>query len=159
MKRSATRRPHVKERWPSIFRSLQADARDYPGGLPALAEQLGRAYGSLRNAVGPTNHDSEPTLELYHEILEATGGPRCIPATARLGDQTALPLVAHEEGSCAETVAQFLEFVGRAGAVQAGVVEAVADGRLCSAERTELADLLDDLLRATLSLRAIVRGR
>lgn len=159
MKRSVARRAHVKERYPSVFRSLQADARDYPGGLPALADQLGRSYGSLRNALGPTNHDSEPTLELFLEILEATGGARSIPATARLGDQTALPFVAHEEGSCAEAVRQFLEFVGHAGAVQAGVVEAVADGRLCSAERTELADLLDDLLRATLSLRAIVRGR
>lgn len=159
MKHSNRQRQHVKQRFPAIFRSLQADARDYHGGLPALADQLGRAYGGMKNALCPTNCDSEPTAELIFDVIEATGGHRTVTAIARLGGMTALPLCEMSHGEPADVCAAFLDVARRAGAVSARTVEALADNRLTSAERDEVANLLDDLIGAAVQMRALVRGR
>ncbi|WP_341649964.1 phage regulatory CII family protein [Thauera humireducens] len=159
MKHSNKPRKHVKERFQAVFRSLQADAREYPGGLPALSDQLGRAYGGMKNALCPTNYDSEPTAELIFDVIEACGGHRTVTAIARLGDMTALPMCQMSHGEPADVCNAFLDVARRAGAVSARTVEALADDRLTSAERDEVANLLDDLIGAAVQMRALVRGR
>lgn len=159
MKHAKSINLHVKSRFPAVFRALQADARDYPGGLPAVAEQLGRNYGSLRNAISPTNPNNEPTAELIFELIEACGAHRTVTAIARLGDMTAIPMCDASGGEPADVGNAFMEVVQRAGAVNARTVEALADGRLSSSERDEVADLLDNLISAAVQMRAVVRGR
>lgn len=159
MKRSSTPALHVKQKRAAIFRALQADARDYAGGLPALAQQLGRNYASMRNALNPTNLDSEPTFELVLDVIESTGGARTVPAVAWVGDQTALPAPGLDEGTCEEVTAAFMKLVGKAGKLKVATVQAMADGRICTAERDDLADLLDKLIASGVAMRALLRGR
>ena len=159
MKHSKQPRPHVKQRFPAVFRALQADARDYPGGLPALSDQLGRAYGGVKNALCPTNYDAEPTAELIFDVIEAGGGQRTVTAIARLGDMTALPMCDLGHGEPADVGNAFMGVVRRAGAVNQRTVEALSDNKLTSMERDEVANLLDDLIGAAVQMRALVRGR
>lgn len=159
MKHSNSPREHVKRRFPSVFRALQADARDYHGGIHALADQLGRAYGGMKNALCPTNYDAEPTAELILDVIESGGGARTVTAIARLGCMTALPVFDITSGEPADVCNAFLDVARRAGAVSTKTVEALADDRLTNTERDEIANMLDDLIGAAVQMRALTRGR
>lgn len=158
MKRSIADRKHPKERFRAFYMSLQSDARSYPGGLPELAHQLGRNYGPLRNALGPTNQDAEPTMELVLEIIEATGGQQSAQAIARLAGMTALPIPHAGHGEATEVMSGFMSVVKEAGRLDMHTAEALEDGRLTAVERQAIAASLDALITAAVEMRAMVRG-
>lgn len=149
---------HLKEAHPGVVLALQADARNHPGGLPAIAEITGRNYGTLRNMLCPTFMQQEPPLSLVIDVIELTGGRRTVPAIAQTGNQTALPLVMAGEGTPDEVARAFLDVVGRAGKLEGRTVEALADRLLVTRERVEMVELADDMIRAALQFRALASG-
>lgn len=143
MKHSSNEQAHVKQRFRAVALAIQADARNYHGGLPDLADQLNRNYGSLRNALCPTTYNAEPTLSLLLETIEATGGDRTIAAIARIGGKR---VVAADQDDTDDSPDSMLrKLTSKSGHLLSGFAEALEDGRLDSSEKAKLADDLDVL--------------
>lgn len=141
MKHSLNEQAHVKQRFRPVALAIQADARAYHGGIPDLADQLGRNYGSLRNALCPTTYNAEPTLSVLLETIEATGGDRTIAAIARLGGKRVVDADCDHSDDSPDSMLRKL--TSKSGHLLSAFAEALEDGRLDSSEKARLADDLD----------------
>jgi len=148
----------IKERHAGLFRALQADARDYPGGVSELADQTGYNYHTLRNGLCPTAHGQVPAFELVVDVIENTGAPRTLQYLARLGGQTVMPAVDVGDGSLASVSMTFLAAVHSVGVANATAAEALADNVLTRAERVKMADDLEPAIADLIRMRDQLRG-
>ncbi len=144
MKRSFVPGSHIKVRHSAVVLALQQDARRYGGGLPELADQLGRNYGTLKNALCPTNYNSEPTAELLLDVIETTGGAQTIAAIARLGGMRAVA-VPDNDVLPASKPELLRHLTATSGRCLAEFAEALGDGVVDADERARLVALLEQL--------------
>jgi len=154
---SLTTKRHVKERFRPVFTALSSEAKHFPGGIAELARATGRNGIVLANKLNPNQLDAQPTAEDLLELIETIGARRTVNSIARLAGQVAVDVVEAAQ-SPREVMAAFMRVVKDAGALNERTVEAMEDGRLDPAERCDIGSLLDELIAASVEMRALVRG-
>ena len=152
-----TQAEHPKTRFRAVFVSLHGDAKRYPGGVTALAHELGMNPAVLADKLSPNIFDKVPTVRELLEVFERTHSVPTANALALLLDRTTVPVaVAHQAPR--DVAMSFLSLVKQAGAATSMGADALVDGALDADERAALGPLLDDLISAAVSFRALVRG-
>lgn len=80
------RRP-IKQAHRALFLALQADAKEYPGGVRAIAETMGMNGNTLANGINPDHEAPPPSFSVILEIVVVAQAKRAIFALAHLVGQ------------------------------------------------------------------------
>lgn len=147
----------IKNKHRSLFLAMQADAKDFPGGIRGVAEFMGRNGNTLGNQLNPDHEAAPPSLDVLVELMKLTKGKRTAFALAQLVDQVTMD-VQFDHRSPAESVQMFMALVHEAGDVLGKGSEFAADLRFDAQERKALEPLLMKLLQATVELLHSLRG-
>lgn len=141
----------------SLFLAMQADAKDFPGGIRALADSMGRNASTLGNSLNPDHDNAPPSLEVLVELIKVTPGKRTVFALAQLVDQVTMDIkIDHQHPS--ESVRLFFRLLHEASEVFSKGSEFADDFRFSGDERRELEPLLMGLLKATAEVLVSMRG-
>jgi hypothetical protein len=141
--------------------ALYTVARKYPGGLDALARDLGMSVNVLRNKLAPTISSHYPSFEEVSLIVErchAAGVPDAhLPLHALLVRHGMAAFVVPQpetarQDDLSQTVCRVMSEVG---AVAEAVSSALIDGRVSEAE----ADLIERKFHSALSALGAWRAR
>jgi hypothetical protein len=140
-----------------LFLALHADAKTYPGGITALADEFGCNRNTLASQLNPDSEQKPPAFSSVLEILIRTGGRRSIYALCRLVDKVPMDMVVQHR-SPQEAIGLFLKLVAAASRALEQGSNAASDGHFSSMERKGLELLLLELMRATGELLNATRG-
>jgi hypothetical protein len=141
--------------------ALYTVARKYPGGLEALARELGMSVNVLRNKLAPTIASHYPSFEEVSQIVEhchQAGVPDAhLPLHALLVRHgMAAFLVPQPETARQDDLSQTVcRVMSEVGAVAEAVSSALIDGKVTSAE----ADLIERKFQSALSALGAWRAR
>lgn len=140
-----------------FFLGLQADAKDYPGGIRALAESIGINPTTLANCLNPDHDAQPPSLAVLLEIVKAAQARRAVFSICQMVGQVPMDFEL-ENRSPAESVRLFLSLMHTVGDLLGAGSEAAKDGRFDAEERQMLEPLLLGLMKAAGELLQSVRG-
>ena len=141
--------------------ALYTVARKYPGGLDALARELGMSVNVLRNKLAPTIASHYPSFEEVSQIVEhchqAGVADAHLPLHALLVRHGMAAFVVPQpetarQDDLSQTVCRVMSEVG---AVAEAVSSALIDGKVTSAE----ADLIERKFQSALSALGAWRAR
>jgi len=141
--------------------ALYTVARKYPGGLEALARELGMSVNVLRNKLAPTIASHYPSFEEVSQIVEhchqAGVADAHLPLHALLVRHGMAAFVVPQpetarQDDLSQTVCRVMSEVG---AVAEAVSSALIDGKVTSAE----ADLIERKFQSALSALGAWRAR
>ena len=146
----------IKQTNRALFLAMQADAKDFPGGIRAVADYMGRNSNTLGNQLNPEHEAAPPSLEVFVELVKLCHGRRSAFAIAQLVDQVTmdLPTAQHDQTA---SVPLFMSLVHEASEVFSKGSEFAKDLRFDSLERKALEPLLMQLLKVTAELLKTVR--
>lgn len=150
------RRP-IKQAHRALFLALQADAKEYPGGVRAIAETMGMNGNTLANGINPDHEAPPPSFSVILEIVVVAQAKRAIFALAHLVGQVPMDFEL-EERPPAEAVRLFLSLVASASSLFGAGSKAAKDGRFDADERRQLEPLLLGLMKASGELLQAIRG-
>lgn len=141
----------------SFFLSLQADAKEYPGGIRALAEMIGVNPTTLANGLNPDSETQPPSFAVILEIIKIAQAKRAIFSLAQMVGQVPIDFIV-EHRSASESVKLFMGLMHTVGGVIGDGSSYASDGRFDSEERKSLELLLHALLKSTCELLNSLRG-
>lgn len=147
----------TKQTHRALFLALQADAKEFPGGVRAIAEAMGMNGNTLANGINPDHEAPPPSFSAILEILVLAQAKRTIFALAQLVGQVPMDFEL-EQRSPAEAVRLFLTLMHTVGDVLGKGSEAAKDGRFDADERRALEPLLLALMKASGELLQSIRG-
>ena len=150
------RRP-IKQAHRALFLALQADAKEYPGGVRAIAETMGMNSNTLANGINPDHEAPPPSFSVILEIVVVAQAKRAIFALAHLVGQVPMDFEL-EARPPAEAVKLFLPLVKASSELFGAGSEAAMDGRFDGDERRTLEPLLLALMKASGELLQAIRG-
>lgn len=150
------RRP-IKQAHRALFLALQADAKEYPGGVRAIAETMGMNGNTLANGINPDHEAPPPSFSVILEIVVVAQAKRAIFALAHLVGQVPMDFEL-EARPPAEAVKLFLSLVKASSELFSTGSEAAMDGRFDADERRALEPLLLALMKASGELLQAIRG-
>jgi len=150
------RRP-IKQVHRALFLALQADAKEYPGGVRGIAETLGMNGNTLSNGINPDHESPPPSFSVILEIVMLAQARRTVFALAHMVGQVPMDFEL-EPRDPAVAVHLFLSLVSSASNLFGVGSEAAKDGRFDAAERRALEPMLLGLMKATGELLQAVRG-
>lgn len=148
---------HPKDRFRSVFVALHGDAKRHPGGVTAMAQEMGVNPQVLADKLNPNIGEKVPTVRELLEVFERSGSVATGNALALLIDRTTVP-VGDAHASPREVVQAFMGLTRRASDALAHGAEALENGRLDADERAELEPLVDELVSAAVAFRAFLRS-
>lgn len=140
-----------------FFLALQADGKDYPGGIRALAESIGINPTTLANCLNPDHDAQPPSLAVLLEIIKAAQARRAVFALCQMVGQVPMDFEL-EHRSQAESVRLFLTLMHTVGDVLGKGSDAAKDGRFDADERQMIEPLLLGLMKAAGELLQSFRG-
>ena len=142
-----------KEVHRSLFLALQADAKEFPGGISGIAKSIGMNGKTLANGLNPDHEAPPPSFSVILEIIVLTQAKRSVFAIAQLVNQVTMDLDEPSD-SCSEEkqIELFLTLVSSASKVMGDGSEFAKDKNFNASERRELAPLLLSLMQITASL-------
>jgi hypothetical protein len=146
-----------KQKNRALFLAMQADAKDFPGGIRAVAEFMGRNGNTLGNQFNPDHEAAPPSLEVFVELIKLTHGTRSAFAIAQLVDQVLMD-VSTDDRNPAEAVQMFMRLVHEASELFAKGSEFARDLHFDANERKKLEPLLMALIKAAVELLKTTRG-
>lgn len=141
----------------ALFLALQADAKEYPGGIRALADIMAMNGSTLANGLNPDHEAPPPSFGVLLEIVVLAQARRTVFALAQLVGQVPMDFDM-EQRSPAEAVRLFLSLVSSASEVFGKGSEAAKDGRFDAGERRALEPLLLGLMQSSAELLQSIRG-
>jgi len=147
----------TKDAHRALFLALQADAKEFPGGIRAIAEAMGMNGNTLSNGINPDHEAPPPSFAAILEVIVLSQAKRGVFALAQLVGQVPMDFEL-EQKSPAESVRLFLSLIGTASDLLGKGSEAAKDGRFDANERLMLEPLLLALMKATGELLQAVRG-
>lgn len=150
-------RREIKRTQRALFLCLQADAKEFPGGIAAIAQSLGMNGNTLANGLNPDHDAPPPSFSVVLEIIMLAQARRTVFALAQLVGQMTVDFEL-ESRSPAEAVAMFLSVVTAASQLLGTGSEAAKDGRFCAEERRALEPLLLNLMKTAGELLQSIRG-
>lgn len=148
---------HPKTRFRPVFVALHCDAKRYPGGVTALANELGMNPSVLADKLNPNIFDKVPTARELLEVFERTRSVPTANALALLIDRTTVR-IGDADASPREVVQAFMALTRRASEAMAQGAEALEDGRIDPDERAVLEPMVDELICTAVAFRAFLRG-
>lgn len=147
----------TKEIHRALFLALQADAKEFPGGIRALADAMGMNGNTLSNGINPDHDAPPPSFAAILEIITLAQAKRAMFALAQLVGQVPLDMEL-EDQSPAEAVRLFLSLISTASELFGKGTEAAKDFHFNAAERQMLEPLLLSLMQAAGQVLKAVRG-
>lgn len=141
----------------AFFLGLQADAKEFPGGIRALAEMIGVNGNTMSNGLNPDHDAPPPSLSVIVEVIKLAQAKRSVFALAQMCGQVPIDIDI-DQVHRVEAVAMFLALINKASGVLGTGSEFASDGRFDALERRELEPLLFSLLKATAELLHAIRG-
>lgn len=147
----------TKQTHRALFLALQADAKEFPGGIRAIAEAMGMNGNTLSNGLNPDHEAPPPSFAAILEIVVLAQSKRTVFALAQLVGQVPMDFQL-EHHSPAESVRMFLSLIGTVSVLLGKGSEAAKDGKFDPDERRMLEPLLLALMKATGELLQTVRG-
>jgi len=147
----------IKQTNRSLFLAMQADAKDFPGGIRAVAEFIGRNGNTLGNQLNPDHDAAPPSLEVFVELVKLCQGKRSAFAVAQLVNQVPMDVDVDRHPS-SDSVPLFMTLLHEASAAFSSGSEFAKDLRFDAEERKKMEPLLMNLLKATAELLKTVRG-
>lgn len=147
----------TKDTHRALFLALQADAKEFPGGIRAIAEAMGMNGNTLSNGINPDHEAPPPSFAAILEVIVFAQAKRGVFALAQLVGQVPMDFEL-EQKSPAESVRLFLSLIGTVSDLLGKGSEAAKDGRFDANERRMLEPLLLALMKATGELLQAVRG-
>ena len=141
----------------ALFLALQADAKDYPGGIRALAEDIGINGNTLGNGLNPDHDAQPPSFAVILEIVKIAQAKRTVFALAQMVGQVPMDFEL-EQRSPTEAVSMFLSLIHTASDLFGKGSEFAKDHRFDAVERQQLEPLLLALMKATGEMLVTVRG-
>jgi hypothetical protein len=141
--------------------ALYTVARKYPGGLDALARELGMSVNVLRNKLSPTIASHYPSFEEVSLIVECCHGAGVLEAHLPLHallvrHGMAAFVVPQPEAARQDDLSQTVcRVISEVGAVAEAVSTALLDGVITTAE----ADLIEHKFQSALSALGAWRAR
>lgn len=148
----------TKARFRAVFIALSADAKEFPGGIKALAAMEGRNGQVLTDQINPDSEKSPPPLGAFIEIIEATGGRRTLNTLNFMTGRVAIPIANDDADSDSETtlVEHFIALAHECGKATEQAADAIKDKRLTAEERQRLAISFESLIATAAKWRAIL---
>lgn len=130
----------IKQTDRALFLAMQADAKDFPGGIRGLANFMGRNNSTLSNQLNTEHESAPPSLEVFVELIKLTKGRRTALAIAHMVDQVTMDLPSAEVSTddpkaCVEL---FMALVHESSEVLSAGSEFARDLRFDGAERKAL---------------------
>lgn len=71
----------------AFFLALQADAKDFPGGIRALAAQIGVNNNTLANGINPDHEAPPASFALILEVIKLAQAKRAVFSLAQMVGQ------------------------------------------------------------------------
>lgn len=150
-------RKPIKQVHRALFLALQADAKEFPGGIRAIADSMGMNGNTLANGINPDHDAPPPSFGVILEIVMLAQARRTVFALARMVGQVPMDFEL-ESRDPAEAVRLFLALVNSASQSLAVGSERASDGHFCADDRRALEPLLTQLMKATGELLQAIRG-
>lgn len=141
----------------ALFLALQADAKEFPGGIRAIAEAMCMNGNTLSNGINPDHEAPPPSFAAILEIVVLAQSKRTVFSLAQLVGQVPMDFEL-EQRSPAESVRMFLSLIGTVSELLGKGSEAAKDGKFDPDERRMLEPLLLSLMKAAGELLQAVRG-
>lgn len=151
------RNTRPKQAHRALFLALQADAKEFPGGIRAIAETMGMNGSTLANGINPDHEAPPPSFTVILELVVLAQSKRAIFALAQLVGQVPMDFEL-EQKSPNEAVQMFLSLIGTISNLMATGSEFAKDFKFDAKERKELEPLLLLLMKATGELLQVVRA-
>lgn len=128
-------------------------ARDYPGGIKAVAAVYGLNATTLQHKLSPTHEPHRPDLRDLEAVLGATQDDRILDAIGELANGA---LWVRPDACHTHTTHGLIQVIGelhdQLGDMLASVVSTTADGVVDDHERAELRKRARELMQAVLAL-------
>lgn len=143
--------------------ALYATAREYPGGIEALAARMAMSATVLRNKLGrltPTHHMTDEQFDLVLELCAGAGVPdayRALRAKAWRHGHIAVPLPALDTKTGGELADLVMRVFKEGGDVAAAVQRAASDDELTAAEAASVEAEVEQAIAALAELKDRVR--
>lgn len=147
----------IKQTHRALFLALQADAKEYPGGIRALAEIAGLNGNTLANGINPDHEAAPPSFGVVMEIIVLAQARRAVFALAHLVGQVPMDFQM-EDRSPSDSIRLFMELVSTASKSLAEGSPRAQDGHFCADDRRALEPLLLALMKCTAELLQSIRG-
>lgn len=149
----------IKETHRALFLALQADAKEYPGGIRGLAEVIGINGNTLANGFNPDHEAQPPSFAVIVESIVLMQGKRSVFYMTRLVNQYPVDMdidIGTHTGK--QVVESFLTLVMASSNTLSHGSESAKDGVFDAKERNELEPLLLEMIKAATELLQLVRG-
>jgi len=141
-----------KSKHAALIRTLQAEARRFPGGYVEIGAAIDRSPQVIANALNPNDKDAAPTADMLIDVIELVQARGTLGVlAAHMG--LALVEVKPVDGAQESDSAGFTRLVHEMGDVMTAMTEAMADGRITSEERARLIKEYNDLIEAAVANR------
>lgn len=147
----------TKQAHRALFLALQADAKEYPGGIKAIAEAMGVNGNTLANALNPDHENQPPSFAVILEIVAVAQAKRAVFALAQLVGQVPMDMELQPR-SQPEAVRTFLSLVCSSSKTFCTGSEAAKDGRFDAIERKELEPLVLEMMQVCAELLQSIRA-
>ncbi|QFY42967.1 hypothetical protein F6R98_10365 [Candidatus Methylospira mobilis] len=148
----------AKQTHRALFLALQADAKEFPGGIRSIAESMGMNGTNLANGLNPDHDALPPSFGVVLEVIMLAQAKRAVFYLTQMVGQVPMDFEVLEPRSPAEAIALFLSLVEKVSAVLGHGSHAAKDGHFDAEERKALEPMLFALMQACgILLQAIKR--
>ena len=147
----------TKQTHRALFLALQADSKEYPGGVKAIAEVMGVNGNTLSNGINPDHDAPPPSFSAILEIIVLAQAKRSIFAVSQLVGQIPMDFEIADRRP-EEAISLFLTLVSTASKAFGAGSDFAQDGRFDAQERKELEPMLFALMKATAELMQSLRS-
>lgn len=151
------RRP-TKQAHRALFLALQADAKEYPGGIRAIAHTMGMNGNTLANGLNPDHDAPAPSFGTILEIITLAQARRAVFSLAQMVGQVPMDVELDSVDPKA-ALAAFFELVQSASRTLDAGSTAAKDGHFCIDERRQLEPLLLLLMKTSAELLQAIRSK
>lgn len=141
----------------ALFLALQADCKDYPGGIRALADSMGLNPTTLANTLNPDNEASPPSMAALIEIIKVAQAKRAAFYIAQMVGQVTVDMEI-EPKPRSQAIGAFMELMHSVGDVIGKGSEFAKDNDFDAVERRTLEPLLIGLMKATAEMLQSIRS-
>ncbi|KFJ09115.1 hypothetical protein DR66_2366 [Delftia acidovorans] len=150
------RRP-IKQTHRALFLALQADAKEFPGGISAIAKHLDMNGNTLANGINPDHESAPPSMSAVLEIIVLAQAKRTVFALSHLVGQVPMDFEL-EPRDPADAMRLFLALAGKAGKTVTVTSAAAADGHFCAEDRRTMEPFVLALMKAAGEFLQSIRG-
>lgn len=147
----------IKQTHRALFLALQADAKQFPGGIKGLAEIIGCNGNTLANCMNPDHDAPPPSFSNVVEVVELAQARRMVFVLAQMVGQVPIDMEV-EPRSPREAMSMFMLLLNEISQVIGTGSEAARDGIFDTEERKSMEPLLNAVIKSAFEFKTAIRG-